>query len=219
MRYPNAAKGIKKIYIAEILNILAAVLTIALVIIVGANNVDTILSGDEAAQALQSANVSAPFAILGIGMALFMLVAFFMNLSGIIDASKDEAGFKRALWVLVAYIVFSIAGIALENANPQLANWLNVPSTLFELAIKIYLLEGFTNLANNLGKKDVSDMAKQCRTYLMCALILAAAAEVFTALSSKGSAMNTTSGIASNLLQIFAYVIYLRVLNKARFMQ
>ena len=53
----------------------------------------------------------------------------------------------------------------------------------------------------------------------MCALILAAAAEVFTALSSKGSAMNTTSGIASNLLQIFAYVIYLRVLNKARLMQ
>ena len=32
MRYPNAAKGIKKIWIAEILSIVAAVLTIVMVV-------------------------------------------------------------------------------------------------------------------------------------------------------------------------------------------
>ena len=53
----------------------------------------------------------------------------------------------------------------------------------------------------------------------MSALILAAAAEVFAALGTTGTALNTSSGIASGLLQIIAYVIYLRVLNKARLMQ
>lgn len=53
----------------------------------------------------------------------------------------------------------------------------------------------------------------------MCALVLSAAAEVFVALGTTGSALNTTSGIAASLLGIVAYVVYLRVLNKARLMQ
>ena len=219
MRYPNAAKGIKKIYIAEILSILAAVLAIALVIMVAANHVDTGISGEEAAQALQSANIGAPFVIFGVAMMLLMVVSYFMNLSGIVNASKDEEGFKRALWVLLASIAFGIVAAILENSNARVANWLKVPSTLFELVVTIYVLEGIGNLARNLGKKEIVDMSAQCRTWLICALVLSAAAEVFVSLGTTGTALNTTSGIAAALLQIVAYVVYLRVLNKARLMQ
>ena len=54
MRYPNAVKGIKKIYLAEILGILAVVLAIVMVIMVAGSHVDTSISGEEAAQALQA---------------------------------------------------------------------------------------------------------------------------------------------------------------------
>lgn len=219
MRYPNAAKGLKKIYLAEILGTLAAVLAIVIVILVATSHVDTGASGEEAAQALQTANIGGTFVIVGVAMIVLMLVSYIMNLSGIIDASKDEEGFKRALWALLASMVFGIVAAILENSNARVANWLKVPSTLFELVVTIYVLEGIANLANNLGKREIADMSAKCRNYLMIALILSAAAEVFVALGVAGSTLSTTSGIAAGLLQIVAYVVYLQVLNKARLMQ
>ena len=219
MRYPNAAKGIKKIWIAEILSILAALLIAALVILVSANHVDTSISGEEAAQVLEAAKISGPIVVLGVGMMLLMLVSYFLNMAGIINASKDEAGFKRALWTLLASMAFGIVAAILENSNVKVANWLKIPSTLFELVVMIYVLEGIASLAKNLGKKDIADMSTQCRTWMMCALILASAAEAFVAMGTEGSTLNTTSGVAAALLQIVAYVLYLRVLNKARKMQ
>lgn len=219
MRYPNAAKGIKKIYLAEILGILALVLAIVMAIMVAGSHVDTSISGEEAAQALQAANVGTPFVIVGVVMMLLTLVSYFMNLSGVVNASKDDEGFKRALWALLASIAFGVVAAILENSNAKVASWLKVPSTLFELVVTIYVLEGIGNLARNLGKNDIADLSKQCRTWMMCALVLSAAAEAFVALGTTGSALNTTSGIAASLLGIVAYVVYLRVLNKARLMQ
>ncbi len=219
MRYPNAAKGIKKIYLAEILGILALVLAIVMAIMVAGNHVDTSISGEEAAQALQAANVGTPFVILGVAMMLLMLVSYFMNLSGIVNASKDDEGFKRALWALLASIAFGVVAAILENSNAKVASWLKVPSTLFELVVTIYVLEGIGNLARNLGKNDIADLSKQCRTWMMCALVLSAAAEVFVAVQAAESTLKTTSGIAASLLGIVAYVVYLWVLNKARLMQ
>ena len=147
MRYPNAAKGIKKIWIAEILSILAALLIAALVILVSANHVDTSISGEEAVQVLEAAKISGPIVVLGVGMMLLMLVSYFLNMAGIINASKDEAGFKRALWTLLASMAFGIVAAILENSNVKVANWLKIPSTLFELVVMIYVLEGIANLA------------------------------------------------------------------------
>ena len=219
MKYPNAAKGINKIYIAEILSIMAAVLAVVMMILVTSNSIDTGLSAEAATQALQSARIGTPFVVLGIVMMLLMLVSFFMNLTGIISASKDEAGFKRALWVLLAGIVFEIIASILHNSSPQTANWLKVPATLCDLVVMIFVLEGISTLADSLVRKDISDMCAKCRTYLLCVLILSAAAEVLASLGVTGSAMQSTTGIAAHLLEIVAYVFYLRVLNKARLMQ
>ena len=219
MRYPNAAKGIKKIWIAEILGILATVLAVVLVIMVSASHIDTSMSGEEAAQALETAKIAGPVVAFGVVMMLVMLVSYILNLIGILNASKDDVGFKNALWVLLASIAFGIGAAILQNSNPRAAHWLQVPSTLFELVVTIYVLDGIANLARNLGKNDIVDLSKQCRTWLMCALVLSAAAKVFVALGTEGSTLNTTSGIAAALLQIVAYVVYLWVLNKARLMQ
>ena len=62
-------------------------------------------------------------------------------------------------------------------------------------------------------------MKKVLAIVLAMMLVLSAAAEIFVALGTKGSVLNTTSGVAAGLLQIVAYVVYLRVLNKARQMQ
>ena len=74
MKYPNAAKGIKKIYIAEILGILAAVLLIVMVSMTAASGVDKGMSGEAVAQTMQAADMGAPFVVLGVVMMLVMLL-------------------------------------------------------------------------------------------------------------------------------------------------
>ena len=219
MRYPNADKGIKKIYLAEVLGILAAVLAIVLVFMVAARNVNANMSGEEIAQAIETAKIGGPVVVFGIFMMLLVLAAYILNLIGISNAAKDEDGFKRALWVLLASMAFGIVAAILESSNAKVANWLKVPSTLFELVVIIYVLEGIGNLARNLGKRDIADLSAQCKTWMMCALMLSAVAEIFVALGTTGTALNTASGVAAALLEIVAYVFYLRVLNRARLMQ
>lgn len=79
MKYPNAAKGIRKIYLAEILSILAVVLLIAIVIMMAVSNVDTSMSGEAVTQALETAKVGTPFVILSAAMMLIMLVSYVLN--------------------------------------------------------------------------------------------------------------------------------------------
>ena len=51
-------------------------------------------------------------------------------------------------------MVLGIAAAIMQSSNPRISHWLEVPSTLFELVVTIYVLEGIGNLAGNFGKKD-----------------------------------------------------------------
>ena len=219
MKYPNAAKGIKRIYIAEILSISAIVLSIGIRVILAVGKVEMSNRTEEITQALRDANILAPFAIFGIGMMVLLLLSYFFNLAGILKASKDEAGFKRALWVLLAGIAIDFIVSILQNSNDPLADWLKIPSTLCTMVVTLFVLQGIGRLAENLGKREISDMSARCRTFLISALILSVFAKVFVALQAAESTMKTTSGITSYLLEIIAYVFYIRVLKKARSMQ
>ncbi len=46
MRYPNAAKGIKKIFLAEILSIIAAALCVGVLVLLAVSHVNLNESGD-----------------------------------------------------------------------------------------------------------------------------------------------------------------------------
>ena len=71
MRYPNADKGIKKIFIAEILEILGAVMGIAIIAMLAANKIDLKTSSDAIAQALQASNLAALAVVLAFAMTGF----------------------------------------------------------------------------------------------------------------------------------------------------
>ena len=80
MKFPNTFKGIKKIWIAEMLMLLAAVLSIVLLFIIAGNSVVI-----EDALVINTDAIRTPTAIFGIGAAVLSLVAFLLNLIGIIN--------------------------------------------------------------------------------------------------------------------------------------
>ena len=82
MRFPNAFRGVKKIWLAELLMLLAAIVGIVLIVGIAANST---LVGEEVV--VNKDAVQTPAAILGIGTALIALVAFVLNLIGLINAT------------------------------------------------------------------------------------------------------------------------------------
>ena len=75
MMFPNAFKGVKKIWLAELLMLLAVVVGIVLLIVVASNS--TMVDG---AVGINKEAVRTPGAILGVGAALIALLAAIGNI-------------------------------------------------------------------------------------------------------------------------------------------
>ena len=100
MKFPNAAKGVKKIFNAEIISLIAALIGGAGLVmsLIGASN-----ETDESAGTTLLAVSGALLIVSGIAL----LVAGIMNIIGFIQAAKDEKGIKRA----VLCTVFSLRSL------------------------------------------------------------------------------------------------------------
>ena len=131
MKFPNTFKGIKKIWIAEMLMLLAAVLSIVLLFVIANNSAviedvavvedavvveDTLLVNTEA--------IKTPAAILGISASVLMIVAFLLNLIGIINCRKDDSNFVNALIATLLGVVCGVVNAIWGESNPRLGNWM-----------------------------------------------------------------------------------------------
>ena len=108
MKFPNAAKGVKKIFNAEIISLIAALIGGAGLIpgLIGASQE----TGDSVGTTLLA--VSGALLIVS-GIAL--LVAGIMNIIGFIQAAKDEEGIKRAVLCAVFSALFAFVAAFFEN--------------------------------------------------------------------------------------------------------
>ena len=220
MRFPNAAKGLKKIFIAEVLSILAALLGICMLALMTAiRSVSVVGSGEAVSAGMQAAGIVIPFLVYRIGTVLLLLVGFFISIAGIIQASKDEASFRNALWAELLGLALSIAAAILQNSGSQAAGWLSAASTVVSLLVHLLVLDGVCRLAGALGKTEIMAMGSRCRIYLLCAMLLSAAGRAIMVLFPGDPDYVSIIGIADFLMEIGAYVLYLRVLAKAKSMQ
>ena len=106
MRFPNAHEGVKKIFTAEILMI---IVTIGTVIVSGIS-----MSGDRSEGAIGAA------AIILVAAGVISIIAFIMNLLGIIQARKDEAKFTYALYAVIGGIIASLVQSAFPDNSLEI---------------------------------------------------------------------------------------------------
>ena len=212
MRFPNAFSGVKKIWLAELLMLLAAVIGIVLLVVVIGNTtvVDNTVIVNEAA-------IETPTAILGLGAALIALIAFILNLVGLIKARKDDDGFSIALIVTMLGIIASVISSIWSN-NQGLTRWMDAIKSICNLFASYYVLTGIANLAEKFPDSATKALALKSRTMLegtFCATVLfKLAINIFNI--QDGSTVYTVLSVIALVLEIVSYILYLRALNQGK---
>ena len=212
MRFPNAFRGVKKIWLSELLMLLAVVLGIVLLIVVATNST---MAGDQVV--INKDAVQTPAAILGIGAALIALIGFILNLVGLINARKDEAAFKVALLVTGLGIIAAAIG-AIWSSNERLNDWMDTLITIFSMFASYYVLTGIANLAEKFPDSATKALALKSRTMLegtFCATALfKLAINIFNI--QDGSTVYTVLSVIALVLEIVSFILYLRALNQGK---
>ena len=134
--FVNAYNGVKKIYHAEVLTIVAAFFMIIAAILGLVQPTDTILT------------ITGAVTIVS---AIAFVIAFFIQMSGLNQAGKDHQAFKTAFWIVIIAIVLGIAGGVLEslkNNTLKLAGELiSTFTSLSSIFVIVFTISGISALS------------------------------------------------------------------------
>ena len=216
MKFPNAHNGVKKIFTAEILSLIGTVaLIIAAILALTAGAMVESGAADSAVD--ETVGMVAGLAVVGLAGTILMLVAFILNLVGIISAKKDEESFNTALIFVIVGIAASLfSGIFSKNA--LVGDFTRIITNFAEMLVAYYVVQGIMNLAVRLQDTEMFERGNQVRMYLMIAYCVPILMHLISTILS----MNTDSVLSEGLdlfasvLSLVVYVIYLGYLSKAR---
>lgn len=217
MKFPNAAKGMKKIYTSEILKLIATIFLIAAVIMIV-----IAVAGGRVGDSIGSALAGG--GLIGAGVCVLVwivlvIVGSILKLVGIINASRDEESFKSALifWIIsVAAMIVSSILIA-NNAN-MAGNLLNTFAELVEVFITIFVIAGGVKLADRLNRGDISTKGSNVLKLIILVNVLSLIAQLVSTFMG-GIVVSAVAGViflAALLLEVIQYFMYLSFLSKAK---
>lgn len=160
MKFPHAHKGVKLIFIAEIITLLATLVALVAAIIVSAAT-----SGN--------AGLTATAATLTFISGIAGIVVFVADVAGLFCGAKDSREFKIALWIVLAGILVSIAYTVLQSLDatkglsPILFAVLATVSTLCDFFVVLCVLFGISGLAEKLGNSEMAEKGRKLAFYVI----------------------------------------------------
>lgn len=212
MLFPNAHNGVKKIYTAEILSLIVAIL-LAAAAIAGLFAASLAESGKAEAEVATAGG----FLLLVLAGGILALIAFILNLVGIISAMKDEPTFKNAL-------IFTIIGIAASvlsssfSKNETVSSFIQILVNFSELFVSLFVVQGIMALAARMNNNDMVERGNKVRWWLVITFAIPSLIKLVSAVLVLKN-METVAGVLSLIaavLTLIAYFIYLSYLAKAK---
>ena len=216
MKFPYAAKGVSKIFNAEIISLIGALIGgvgMILSFIAVSGNVD-----NSASEALIIAT-GACVLVAGIIIA----VAGIMSIVGYFQAGKDEVSFKRAILCVIFSIVFTVAASFFANQTGffgWLYTILTVVGNVCNMLATIFLILGLMALSVKCSRPDMVKHGKDILTTLVILYILTFVLNFIIRLGAESTAFG--SGIVNWLtglslcFTVFLYIFQIYYLGKAK---
>lgn len=217
MKFPNAAKGIKKIYSAEIMKLVSYIcLIVAAVIGVIAIAAATGTGGSDTGLAVFAGGVGA--VVLVIAFIVLLIISFIMNLVGFINASHDGDSFKTALIFLILGIIMSALSGFFTAKNSGVGNVFYSLSTLSDTLATIFVIAGGVKLADRLNVGEVSRKGSNVLKLIIVVEIITFIVS-FISTFMGGVATSIVSAVlllTAFILSFIKYIMYLSFLSQAK---
>lgn len=214
MRFPNACKGLKKIFYAELISLIALVpFAVSMVLIqflpeeINENN----------AEMLPAEIV---ITILSLVSLVLMIVAYVLNIIGYVNASKDNESFKKAMLLTIAGLVLTVVSGIMENVNasPILTNTFDSMEQILDLLITLTTISGIVTLSVTYGDLRMVESGKALFKFLFAIYLPTLIAYVFVYMlrnTRSAAILAVTVTLISFALNAVYSLLYLRYLYRA----
>jgi hypothetical protein len=141
------------------------------------------------------------------------IIGFILNLVGLVQAKKDDGGFKIALIFALICIALSIVSSILTTINPFISGWMEFVVTIFELAVFEYVVIGIMSLSNQLGDQGMVSFGSKVRMLISILYIVLLIIRLFGNINVTFAGV---VGIVGAILELVVYIGYLIYLAKAK---
>lgn len=146
MKFVNAYKGVKKLYFAALLSIIAAIVVLVGAVVAAVNDSEPSL-------------LTAGGLVLGGG--IISLVVFIVQLVGLNQAGQDEHGFSMAFYLIIFGIVLDFIASLLASFNNDVVKTIGkyffIVVDIMSLLAMEFTFRGIVNLAHKYQNKPMVD--------------------------------------------------------------
>lgn len=210
MTFPFAYKGVKKIFISEILTIVSVIIMVVSGILA--------LALIKAAQQSDDAAAGAVAAVVTFLCGTCLSIpAFILYLVGILQAKKDEQQFYYAFVFVIMPIIASVFA-ALFREYQLVQNIAQLVTSLCEVIAMIMIITGIRELASRLGNVKMvnsANLAFRMITGVYALLIIARVVEFVFDFLPAMVVLGAVLSVAAGILDIVAHIYYFIYLGRA----
>lgn len=212
MKFPNAAKGISKIFTSEILALIAAIAT----------GVATILAAVMYASAKTNSTAGAAASgigmlVLGLGASVLLVIALILQIVGVVQTSRDEDSFKMIIYLTIFTLIVAVVA-AIFSRVAFLNNIANAVSAIGGFVTTLLIILGIGNLGVQVGNDEVIDKCSSQFKLILGIGIVALLARFFCIFLPTVPAQGIVIALAvvALVLSVIQYILYLSLLSKAK---
>ena len=212
MKFPNAAKGISKIFTSEILALIAAIAT----------GVATILAVVMYASAKTNSTAGATASGIGtlvlvLGASVLLVIALILQIVGVVQTSKDEDSFKMIIYLTIFTLIVAVVA-AIFSRVTFLNNIANAVSAIGSFVTTLLIILGIGNLGVQVGNDEVIDKCSSQFKLILGIGIVALLARFFCIFLPTIPAQGIVIALAvvALVLSVIQYILYLSLLSKAK---
>ncbi len=200
--YSNAKSGIRKLYKAELMELISVVLVVIGSVIAIVPFVGTLVGG-----------------LIVVIAAIIAMISAILGLLALNKAGKDEAAFATAFKIIIIQLILTfVVGIftAIFKNNPLLGSITELIKQIVDIVVTYFVLTGLRRIFDSLGKSEMA--AKSDKVWKIYALSIILSSVCGCLGDSKLGAIKVLAvilSLVSLVASIVAYFKYLGFLKKS----
>lgn len=216
MTFPRARKGVRKIFVAELITLFVGLAT-GFLSIFFESEIRLLPQAIEGLTKGGSLEMNGWIVLIIAGVAVVLsLFAALINLIGYIQASRDETSFLGALIFMLLYAVLSGFATYFQQSNEVFAGAFTISASIAELFMIILTVKGLVNLSYNLNSRKMVARGNVLLRLIAVICLLSVVAEIVVFLFRLNVFVTSLlfAVLITNLvLSLVYYIIYLIYLS------